>query len=161
MRKKMADKFTPSSVVKKRPDWMTPGINPSEVRFNFTPISIVQNKGFFDIIDYAHNNSISQYPEKEQKDTDRDAYRHLLWLGMMTQKYGADTAREVGEWHESRYPIVGSTFQSKVDKKTDLFNNELGIELGTKTKSLPELMEMAKQLVNEKEVKVNNNPGTY
>ena len=41
MRKKMPSKFTPVSVVKKRPDWMTPGINPNE-EVNFTPISIVQ-----------------------------------------------------------------------------------------------------------------------
>ena len=161
MRKKMPSKFTPVSVVKKRPDWMTPGINPTEVRFNFTPISVVQNKDFFDTKNYAINNALSQFPEKEQENTDRDAYRHLLWLGMLTQKYGADTARKIGQMHESKFPFVGSPMQSDAENEVDLYNNDLGIELGSKTNSLPELMNMAKQLVKDKKVKVTDTAGSY
>ncbi len=147
-------------IVSNRPAWQTPGINPNE-EVNFTPVSVIPKKGFFDIVDYSHNNAISQFPKKEQADTERDAYRHLVWLGMMTQKYGAETARKMGELHESKIPFVGSYGQSAPEKEMDLYNNELGIELGSKAKTIPELMEMAKKLVEEKKVKINKSSGSY
>ena len=144
MRKMMSDTFKPYSYVKSN------NIN-----------SNINNKGFFDIVDFAHNNAISQFPKKEQATSERDAYRHLLWLGMMTQKYSPETARAVGELHESKIPFVGSYGQSYSEQQMDLYNNELGIELGTKAKTLPELMEMAKKLVEENKVKINKTSGSY
>ncbi len=123
----MADPTFKASTITTREAWRTPGINPNAEE-SFTPFAIT-NKGFFDIVDYAHNNSISQFPQDNQKDVERDAYRHLLWTAMMTNKYGESTARLAGKVHESVLPIVGSPFQSKSEKKMDLYNNELGIEI--------------------------------
>lgn len=132
--------------------------------FAIIPQNLVKSYGdnsFFDTITYAHNNAISQFPEKAQASKERDAYRHLLWLGMMTQKYGEKHARMAGNLHESRIPFVGSPFQSNLEKDMDLYNNELGIQLGKSTKSLEELMQKAKEMVLQKEVKLSNTSGTY
>ena len=56
-----------------------------------------------------------------------DAYRHCVWSCLMTQTFGAEDAKTIGENHEASGKRAG---QSVTDKYMDLHNNEVGRSCG-------------------------------
>ena len=68
----------------------------------------------------------SKLPGRE--DGPADAYRHLLWAGELTRRFGERRARQILGAHEIDGRIRGG--QSPDAEKMDRHNNELGIALG-------------------------------
>jgi Domain of unknown function (DUF6973) len=62
-------------------------------------------------------------------DGPQDAYRHALWLCLMTLSIGADQAKEVGDTHEEQVTNPDPSIQLM-----DHFNNMVGIHLAKKAK---------------------------
>lgn len=114
-----------------------------------------------EISDFAHNNAKSVYPNKEQANKERDAYRHILWQAMTANQYGEPTANMLGNMHESQLPFVGTPFQPADQKAMDLYNNRLGVELGLRVKTLPEMMIEAKKIVDSGKAKLDSYDGSY
>jgi uncharacterized protein DUF6973 len=54
-----------------------------------------------------------------------DAFRHCYWNGLMSNELGRDTAKKWSDAHES-----GDPYNTEIDKEMDLFNNEVGLDLG-------------------------------
>ncbi len=87
-----------------------------------------------------------------------DALRHILWMALITQKYGERFARKLGVVHEKsnkldfkKKKLEEYQLPDATSMMMDLLNNEIGIELG---RGLPDinitqLTEMVKQLVLE------------
>ena len=163
----MSDKTFKASAITASKSWKTPNFNPNVKDESFTPYiltsesNFLKNKSFFDIKDFAVNNAISTFPEEITSQQERDAYRHILWSGMLANKYGQDSARLMGKLHESKIPFVVSPMQSEAENKMDLYNNELGLALGNKVKSIDELMNEAKNIVLSNRAKLDAKPGTY
>jgi len=70
-----------------------------------------------------------------------DAFRHALWNCLMAHSVGADLAKEWGDAHEN-----GAAQPSPLEKKMDLFNNEVGrsIKLGSTSDEDVERLAMEK-----------------
>lgn len=62
-----------------------------------------------------------------------DAYRHLLWAGELTRRFGVGVARGILNFHE----ITGrwSNDHSVESESMDRHNNELGIAMGLKART--------------------------
>ena len=163
----MSDKTFKASAISAKKPWRTPDFNPNVKNDSFTPYIItsesafLKDKDFFDIKDFAINNAVSTFPEEITSQKERDAYRHILWSGMLANKYGQASARLIGKLHESKLPFVGSPMQSEAENKMDLYNNELGLSLGSKVKSIDELREEAKNIILSNRAKLDAKPGTY
>ena len=69
-----------------------------------------------------------------------NAFRHVLWQGIITKEMGADQALRIGNAHEDNLKIDLSqrTFKnmSDADKAVDLLNNKIGREIGEKNKGV-------------------------
>lgn len=69
----------------------------------------------------------------------QNAIRHVIWQAAITSKYGAEVARDAGDAHETRpYFDVGIRVydnSSDADMATDLLNNKIGRQIGTKYKN--------------------------
>lgn len=74
-----------------------------------------------------------------------DAYRHILWLGEMTRRYGENTARSVAQAHEIEGDFKGQDWQHR---HMDEVNNEIGIEIGQEADSWNEVVSRARQLID-------------
>ncbi len=68
-----------------------------------------------------------------------DAFRHCLWMAMLTRRFGAKFARSLGKVHEKSNYIDYKKRLLEEDKlpdfpatKMDLLNNEVGIYIGKK-----------------------------
>ena len=75
-----------------------------------------------------------------------DAYRHLLWLGEMTRRYGETTARTVAHLHEVEGDVKGQTSDFR---NMDEHNNELGIAIGREANSWSDVVSQARRLIDE------------
>jgi hypothetical protein len=105
--------------------------------------------GPLDAKSLAEQKAIELYGANTQHNGPADAYRHLVWSGMMANKYG-DIPAQLGGWlHESRIPIIGSTFQAPAEKDMDTTNNEYGRAIGKDAKNLAEILQRAKILVDK------------
>ncbi len=85
-----------------------------------------------------------------------DAFRHILWMALLTQRYGPRFARKMGQMHErsnkedfkkgrlEEYQLPDAT-----SMMMDLLNNEVGIELGSRLPniSLESLIDEVKKIV--------------
>ena len=122
----------------------------------FIPFAIVQSARLgYDVADKA----AARFPEGTGVGDKTDAWRHIVWSAEMTRKYGPDFAQKVGNWHESGLPrwmggaglpIGGSAQrQTEAEKQMDLFNNQLGISIGTSSESLDEIMQKADELLSK------------
>lgn len=99
-----------------------------------------------DAIDTAYN----KYGQMEEHNGRGDAYRHLVFQAMLTQKYGPKIAELIGKYHEAPIPTIfgGAGFtQPKDEKEMDLYNNALGIEIGQKATNRDEILDLAKQYI--------------
>jgi Domain of unknown function (DUF6973) len=61
-----------------------------------------------------------------------DAYRHLLWAGELTRRFGERRARQILGAHEIEGKIFG---QSADAEQMDRHNNEIGIALGKRART--------------------------
>jgi hypothetical protein len=113
------------------------------------------------IKDFATNNAESVYPSKEQSTKERDAYRHILWQAMTANQFGQPTANVLGNMHESYIPLVGAPLQPSDQREMDLYNNKLGVQLGLRVKTLPEMMAEAKKIVDTGKAKLDAYDGSY
>ena len=85
-----------------------------------------------------------------------DALRHILWMALITQKYGARFARKLGVVHEKsnkldfkKKKLEEYQLPDATSMMMDLLNNEIGIELGQRLTdvNITQLTEIVKQLV--------------
>ena len=68
-----------------------------------------------------------------------DAFRHILWMALITQKYGAKTARSIAKTYEKgnkldykKKHFIEQNIPDATSMVMDLMNNEIGIEIGLK-----------------------------
>ena len=128
----------------------------------FIPFAVVPIPNMIQAGKFASNNAESVYPEKEQANKERDAYRHILWQAMLANKYGETAANALGNMHENPYiPVVGGMGQPDDQRQMDLYNNKIGVEIGLKAKSMQEMMDEAKKVVEENRAKMDAGEGTY
>jgi hypothetical protein len=91
----------------------------------------------------------SQLPGRENGPA--DAYRHLLWSGETTRRFGEETARGILEAHEiqgSSSILAGGDPQSVDAEAMDRHNNELGIAIGREANSWPEVIRGAQGVMD-------------
>ena len=77
---------------------------------------------------------------------DRNAMRHVMWQAMITKEFGANTAKAVGDGHESNPNAtkgltqdtkqVGADSLKAADQICDLMNNEIGRRIGSENPSV-------------------------
>ena len=98
----------------------------------------------------ASDEAINMYGKDTEHNGPADAYRHLLWSGMMANKYPSyvPVASTLGWLHESGLPIVGAPGQSSQEQAMDTTNNEYGRYIGQDAKDLTEIRKRAKALVD-------------
>ena len=113
--------------------------------------------------DMASNEAIAMYGKDTQHNGPADAYRHLLWSGMMANKYpNMPVAQTLGWLHESSIPFVGAPMESNAEKQMDTTNNEYGRYIGSDAKNLDEIRKRAKILVDMGVAKtLKNNTDDY
>ncbi|MEV0360456.1 hypothetical protein AB0H71_30815 [Nocardia sp. NPDC050697] len=76
---------------------------------------------FFDIRSQAEEAARSAYPDPTaQADGHGDAYRHMYWNALMTQRYGEEWTAQFASSHEG----VGGNAPAR--EAMDLYNNQLG-----------------------------------
>ncbi|TAH34016.1 MAG: hypothetical protein EYC62_05795 [Alphaproteobacteria bacterium] len=75
-----------------------------------------------------------------------DAYRHLIWAGELTRRYGENLAVLGVNLHETSVYKKGS--KEEEQHKIDNHNNKLGVEIGKKAKTWEEVKEMAKEKIS-------------
>lgn len=63
--------------------------------------------------------------------SERNAFRHALWMSWVTMAVGGRFARQLGQAHEADTVMANPGDGAKfLDSVVDLFNNEFGIGLG-------------------------------
>lgn len=72
-----------------------------------------------------------------------DAFRHTFWMANLTQKIGARRARNLGKKHEKgnykdykKRRLEDGVIPDKISSEMDLFNNEVGVNIGEKSNDL-------------------------
>lgn len=72
-----------------------------------------------------------------------DAFRHTFWMATLTQEIGKKRARSLGRKHEKgnykdykKRRLEDGVIPDKISSEMDLFNNEVGIKIGTKSDDL-------------------------
>ncbi len=72
-----------------------------------------------------------------------DAFRHTFWMASLTQEIGKRRARGLGRKHEKgnykdykKRELEDGVIPDKISSEMDLFNNEVGIEIGEKSSAL-------------------------
>ena len=84
-----------------------------------------------------------------------DALRHLLGAATLAKRQGPDYASRVLNLHENpNIPFLGGYGQRDVERQMDLHNNALGMEISQKAKNYDEALQMAKQYIATKKVKL-------
>ncbi len=87
----------------------------------------------------------SQLPGRD--DGPADAYRHLIWAGELTRRFGESKARAILYGHEIEGRIKEK--QPEGREEMDLHNNEIGIKLGKNAKNFDEVVKAAQQTIDE------------
>ena len=98
-----------------------------------------------------------------------DAYRHLLWTAEMRRKTNPTIAKGISDYHEKvtlPFGLLGSAhpLQTKEEKEMDLYNNQLGIQIGGQSKSYEDTMRLAQEAIARGDVTLLGNkivPNTY
>jgi hypothetical protein len=78
-----------------------------------------------------------------------DAYRHIVWQGLLANTLGEQAAKEAGDLHESRkLPLFGAMGHPQAEINMDLKNNEIGRYIGKDAKDYQQILDRAK-LIND------------
>jgi hypothetical protein len=91
----------------------------------------------------------SQLPGRENGPA--DAYRHLLWGGELTRRFGEATARRVLEGDEIQSTLstmIGRHGQTPEAAAMDGHNNELSIALGKRARTWDEVKQGAQEIID-------------
>jgi hypothetical protein len=75
-----------------------------------------------------------------------DAFRHLLWAGELTRRFGSTDARAIVDGHEE--PDQKNA-QSMRETAMDKHNNDLGIALGREARSWEDVIQRSRRLIDE------------
>jgi hypothetical protein len=105
---------------------------------------------------FAIESAYNTYGQEEEHNGRGDAYRHLVFQALLTKKYGPTLAELIGKYHESPMPTVlgGAGFiQPTSEKEMDLYNNTLGIEIGKKANTQQEILDLARQYIEQQKAK--------
>ena len=109
---------------------------------------------------YAQDRAVQAYPHPSQATREADAYRHLLWQGLLANKYGPEIAQLAGNFHENPLiPFIGGMGQPESQQLMDLYNNMLGRQM--EGFSEEEMDKKAKKLIKDKKAKLNAEAGSY
>ncbi len=84
----------------------------------------------------------SQLPGRESGPA--DAYRHILWAGELTRRFGEDYARQLLGLHEFEGNVWG---QSDENNAMDTSNNEIGIQVGIGARTYDDVVSAARKVI--------------
>ena len=76
-----------------------------------------------------------------------DAYRHIVWAGELTRRFGEIAARSILETNEIKGDIIGKQPADEADM--DRHNNEIGIAIGKKGRTFDEVVDGARDAVDQ------------
>ena len=83
---------------------------------------------------FATREGLNETPGWNAEGTERNAFRHALWQGYITNKHGYEIAMQIGNAHEDNpdADISQRHFAtlSEADQIADLLNNRIGQEIG-------------------------------
>ena len=97
----------------------------------------------------AEEETQKRFNLNEQYNGAGDAYRHIVWQGLLANQLGEDAAKTAGDLHESRMlPIFGAMGHPQAEIDMDLKNNEIGRYIGKDAKNAQQVLERAK-LIND------------
>jgi len=102
-----------------------------------------------EIIEKSKALPLEFYDPKGEVAGEADAMRHLLFQGQLARKYGETPAKIISYVHE--YTSPG---QPSAERAMDLYNDQLGRELGLSATSDDELIELARKYVDTGRVRV-------
>ena len=96
---------------------------------------------------------------KDRSGGQLDAFKHALWMAMMSQHIKVKKLRKLGLAHERfnyRQAKKGKGGGDKVASDMDLWNNEVGLKIGGANKTLTEseLIDMLIKAVNQGEMRI-------
>lgn len=97
----------------------------------------IQAPGMLRIQSYASNSAMAA--QSRDRTVPQDAYRHLLWSYLLTNKFGPELAEEITDAHE-----LGSTTNTEADHRMDYHNNELGRSYAMGNRRESEVLSLAK-----------------
>ncbi len=89
-----------------------------------------------------------------------DAFRHTFWMANLTQEIGWRRAKKLGKAHEKgnyrdfkKHQQEDGALPDKASSEMDLFNNNVGIELGKRSTNF-ELKKMVIEMVSQGNCKI-------
>lgn len=89
-----------------------------------------------------------------------DALRHILASAVLARRYGPGYAKTITDLHESRLPFLGSMTQKPEDQEMDLYNNQLGIQLGQQATDYNDLVRKAQEYIAKGKARTINRQQT-
>jgi hypothetical protein len=96
----------------------------------------------------AENAAKAKYKNSEQWLGEGDAFRHMAWQALMTQKYGRIPAAVVGYAHEMGLGgLLGNPEQTQKEEEMDLANNALGRDIGAKYSNVNDMMQALEEAI--------------
>ncbi|MFC8047604.1 DUF6973 domain-containing protein [Nocardia sp. NPDC057353] len=121
----------PSGIVLERiralsPDFQPILMTPSEIALltfrlgTSGPLAVRDISDFFEIKSQAESTAHEVLPDKGQSDGHGDAFRHMYWNALMTQRYGEDWTQRYATAHEE----LGAAAPTR--EAMDLYNNSIG-----------------------------------
>ena len=97
----------------------------------------------------AEEETAKRFTPAEAYNGPGDAYRHIVWQGLLANKLGPDIAKSAGDLHESKWlPLFGATGHPQAEINMDLKNNEIGRYIGKDASSVDDILKRA-QLINQ------------
>ena len=102
----------------------------------------------------------------------KDAFRHVYWMAILSSRLGANRARSLGNAHElgnkldfEKKVLEFGEFSDLTSMEMDLWNNEVGIQIGKQNKkaAYDKLKKLALKKVRDGDCKIikRNNQGLY
>lgn len=92
----------------------------------------------------AEEAAAKRFPADEIHNGAGDAYRHIVWQGLLAQKLGQDKAKYFGDFHENpNIPFVGGYGEPTKESTMDYKNNEIGRYIGKDAKSVQDILNRA------------------
>jgi hypothetical protein len=86
---------------------------------------------------FANSPGLALQENSQHEGSQVNAFRHTLWQATITDKFGGDIAKQVGDAHEDNPSVnlnirtfTGKNALSQADQTIDLLNNNIGREIG-------------------------------
>ena len=97
----------------------------------------------------AEAETSKRFTPKESYNGAGDAYRHIVWQGLLANALGEQAAKEAGDLHENKMlPLFGAMGHPQSEINMDLKNNEIGRYIGKDAKDYQQILDRAK-LIND------------